>query len=48
VHPFNEIKAIMEKYVQEATIAPYQKEQVELQREMVDILKELKDKEEES
>ncbi len=48
VHPFNEVKLLIEKLVQEATIAPYQKEQVMLQKEMVDILKELKDKEEES
>ena len=47
IYPFKEIKNIIEKFVQEATIAPYQREQVMLQREMVDILKELKEKEDE-
>ncbi len=47
VHPFNEVKTLIEELVQEGTLAPYQKEQVELQREMVDILKRQFDREEE-
>ncbi len=47
VYPFREIKNLLERLIQEASIAPYQREQVMLQREMVDILKELKEKEEE-
>ncbi|RLF40604.1 MAG: hypothetical protein DRN21_01805 [Thermoplasmata archaeon] len=39
VHPFKEVKALIEKMVQESTLAPYQREQVELQREMVDLLR---------
>ena len=39
VYPFKEIKKHLETFIQASTIAPYQKEQVSLQREMVDILK---------
>ncbi len=39
VHPFNEVKMLMEEKVQEGSIAPYEKEQVRLQREMLDLLR---------
>jgi hypothetical protein len=38
-YPYNGIKSLLESLIQENTIAPYQKEQVELQREMVELLK---------
>jgi hypothetical protein len=39
VHPFQKIRALFEQLVQRSTIAPYQREQVALQREMVDLLR---------
>jgi len=43
VYPYKEIKNLVENLIQESTIAPYEKEQVELQRKIVDLL-EKKDK----
>ena len=47
VYPYKEIKNLMEELVQESTIAPYEKEQVELQRKIVDLLEKKKKNEEE-
>lgn len=47
VYPYKEIKNLMEELVQESTIAPYEREQVELQRKMVDLLEKKKKNEEE-
>jgi len=47
VHPFHEIKVIMEEKVQEGSIAPYEREQVRLQKEMLDLLKGEKEEKEE-
>ena len=46
VYPYKEIKDLIEQLVQESTIAPYQKEQVELQRRMVDLLEKKNNEEE--
>ena len=45
VYPYKKIKNLMEELVQESTIAPYQKQQVELQRRMVDLLEKDKNNE---
>ncbi len=47
VYPFKEIKMLIEKHVQEGSITPYLKEQLELQKEMLDLLKDKEEKEEE-
>ena len=47
VHPFREIKILMEEKVQEGSIAPYEREQVRLQKEMLDLLKGSREEEEE-
>jgi len=38
-YPYRNIKSLLESIIQENTISPYQKEQVQLQREMVELLK---------
>lgn len=38
-YPYRNIKSLLENIIQENTIAPYQKEQVQLQKEMVELLK---------
>jgi membrane protein YdbS with pleckstrin-like domain len=38
-HPYREVKGLLEGLVQSSTIAPYQKEQVDLQKEMLELLK---------
>jgi hypothetical protein len=38
-YPYKNIKSLLESIIQENTIAPYQKEQVQLQKEMVELLK---------
>ncbi len=38
-YPYRNIKSLLENIIQENTISPYQKEQVELQKEMVELLK---------
>ncbi len=38
VHPFGDMKFLLERLIQEATSTPYLREQVELQRRMVDAL----------
>jgi len=43
-HPIDKIKLLIEKLVQEATISPYQKRQVDLQQEILEILRQLKNK----
>ncbi len=43
VHPYRKIKLTIENLVQESTIAPYQKRQVELQEEMVNLLRKTTD-----
>ncbi len=45
VHPFKEVKRLFEGLVQENTLAPYARQQVELQKKMLDLMKEKKDKE---
>jgi membrane protein YdbS with pleckstrin-like domain len=37
--PYSKVKNLLEELVQESTIAPYQKEQVALQKQMVELLK---------
>jgi hypothetical protein len=43
VHPYKEVKKIVEKLVQGSVITPYQQEQVEFQKEQVDIQKQMRD-----
>lgn len=38
-HPYGGMKGLIEELVQSSTIAPYQREQVDLQKEMVELLK---------
>lgn len=43
VHPYKEVKKIVEEMVQTSVITPYQQEQVEFQKEQVDIQKQMRD-----
>jgi membrane protein YdbS with pleckstrin-like domain len=43
VHPYKEVKKIVENMVQTSVITPYQQEQVEVQKEQVDIQKQMRD-----
>ncbi|UCH71829.1 MAG: PH domain-containing protein [Thermoplasmatales archaeon] len=43
VHPYKEIKKIVEEMVQGSVITPYQQEQVTFQKEQVDIQKQMRD-----
>jgi len=43
VHPYREVKALIENFLQQHTIAPYQMEQVRLQKEILDALRERED-----
>jgi hypothetical protein len=43
VHPYKEVKKIVEKLVQGSVITPYQQEQVTYQKEQVDIQKQMRD-----
>jgi len=45
VHPYKEVMAEIEEFVQQNSIAPYERKQVELQQRMLDLMK--KEKEEE-
>lgn len=42
VHPYREVKTLIENFLHQHTITPYQMEQVKLQREILDALKERK------
>ena len=43
VHPYKEVKKLVEEMVQNSVITPYQEEQVEFQKEQVDIQKQMRD-----
>ena len=43
VHPYKEIKKLVENAVQESVITPYQQEQVAYQKEQVDVQKQMRD-----
>ena len=43
VHPYQEVKKLVEKLVQDSVITPYQQEQVAFQKEQVDIQKQMRD-----
>jgi membrane protein YdbS with pleckstrin-like domain len=43
VHPYKEIKKLIENLVQDNVITPYQQEQVEFQKQQVDIQKQMRD-----
>jgi len=43
VHPYKEIKHLVENMVQENVITPYQQEQVAVQKEQVDVQKQMRD-----
>lgn len=43
VHPYNEVKKIVEEMVQASVITPYQQEQVTFQKQQVDLQKEMRD-----
>jgi hypothetical protein len=43
VHPYKEVKKIVENLVQGSVITPYQQEQVAFQKEQVDIQKQMRD-----
>lgn len=43
VHPYREVKRLLEELVQGHVITPYQKEQVELQREQLELQREMKE-----
>ena len=43
VHPYKEIKHLVENMVQDNVITPYQKEQVAVQKEQVDVQKQMRD-----
>ena len=43
VHPYKEIKKLVENAVQDSVITPYQQEQVAYQKEQVDIQKQMRD-----
>jgi hypothetical protein len=43
VHPYKEIKKLVESAVQESVITPYQQEQVAYQKEQVDVQKQMRD-----
>jgi hypothetical protein len=43
VHPYKEIKKIVEDAVQSSVITPYQQEQVQYQKEQVDVQKQMRD-----
>ena len=43
VHPYKDIKKLVEKLVQSGVITPYQQEQVSFQKEQVDIQKQMRD-----
>lgn len=39
IHPYREIRALIEELVQQSSVAPYQREQISLQREILDTLR---------
>ena len=43
VHPYKEIKQLVESMVQDSVITPYQQEQVAVQKEQVDVQKQMRD-----
>lgn len=43
VHPYKDVKKIVERLVQGSVIVPYQQEQVAFQKEQVDIQKQMRD-----
>jgi len=43
VHPYKEIRKLVESMVQSSVITPYQQEQVAFQKEQVDIQKQMRD-----
>jgi len=43
VHPYKEVKKVVENMVQESVVTPYQQEQVAFQKEQVDIQKQMRD-----
>jgi len=43
VHPYKEVKKLLEEMVQSSVITPYQQEQVAFQKEQVDIQKQMRD-----
>jgi len=43
VHPYKEVKKLVEEMVQSSVITPYQQEQVAFQKEQVDIQKQMRD-----
>jgi len=43
VHPYREVRRLLEELIQGHVITPYQKEQVELQREQLELQKEMKE-----
>ena len=43
VHPFKDVKKLVEEMVQVSVVTPYQQEQVEFQKEQVDIQKQMRD-----
>ena len=43
VHPYREVKTLIENFLHQHTIAPYQMEQVKLQREILNALRERED-----
>lgn len=43
VHPYKEVKKIVENMVQESVVTPYQQEQVAFQKEQVDVQKQMRD-----
>lgn len=45
VHPYREMKDLLEELIHESSLLPYQREQVELSRKMVDLLEKKKDDE---
>jgi len=45
IHPFKEIKMLFEELVQDNTIAPYARQQLEIQKKMLDLMKGKKEKE---
>jgi hypothetical protein len=43
IHPYGEIKKLIEKMVQESVVTPYHQEQVAFQKEQVDLQKQMRD-----
>lgn len=43
VHPYKEVKRVVENMVQESVVTPYQQEQVAFQKEQVDVQKQMRD-----